>query len=340
MDPTKNMRMTAMPWQAKLDDPQTQPFYMYSKDRDAWAATVASKSNLASSLASSIANIAIFSWNIDCMLPFATSRMSAAIEHLKSIVARDGFHPSTANVIMLIECVAGDLQLIATDPWVQQNFHLLDLDHMNWGTYYGTTMLVDRRLTIQQCFRVHFSKTDMGRDGLFVDVELAGGMGTSKVLRLCATHLESLARSPAYRPFQLALCARYMRDSSVAAAILAGDLNAIQDFDLTLHSESGLKDAYLELGGKEGHAKGFTWGQQAATKLRQKFGLSRMDKVLFCGDELSLQSFETFGAGIEVTESKERQQLVAEGAEQPWITDHLGIKAVFDCNVHAAGSHL
>ena len=41
----------------------------------------------------------------------------------------------------------------------------------------------------------------------------------------------------------------------------------IEPFDRKLHSDNGLKDAYLELGGKEDSDDGFTWGQQAPKAL-------------------------------------------------------------------------
>jgi tyrosyl-DNA phosphodiesterase 2 len=101
------------------------------------------------------------------------------------------------------------------------------------------------------------------------------GTGEDRILRLCNTHAESLALEPAYRPPQLALCARYMHESTVNASVLAGDLNAIQDFDKHLHTDNNLKDAYLDLGGQEDDAEGHTWGQQAATAQRERFGTTR-----------------------------------------------------------------
>lgn len=165
----------------------------------------------------------------------------------------------------------------------------------------------------------------MERDGLFVDIDV----GTEKPIRLCNTHLESLALEPPYRPLQLELCSRYLHDSCVSAGILAGDLNAIQDFDKHLHSDNNLKDAYLELGGREDDAEaGHTWGQQAATTQRERFGTSRMDKVFYHGG-VQCVSFERFGMDVLVEDEEERQQIVQLGFDKPWITDHLGIKAVF-----------
>ena len=192
------------------------------------------------------------------MLPFPDERMHAAVRHLESLVCHQD--PSQATVIYLNECLESDLKLLASDSWIQSNFTVTDLDTKHWQSgHYGTTTLVDRRLPIRSCFRVHYAKTRMERDGLFVDVDI----GEQRPVRFCNTHLESLALEPPYRPVQLALCSHYLHAEEVHGGVVAGDFNAIQDFDSSLHTENKLKDAYLELGGDE--AKGQTWGQQAAT---------------------------------------------------------------------------
>jgi tyrosyl-DNA phosphodiesterase 2 len=199
---------------------------------------------------------------------------------------------------------------------------LLDIDPTNWATtHYGTTTLVDIRLPIMSAFRVHYSKTRMDRDAFFADISLGG-----KTVRLCNSHLESMAFDPPFRPPQVELVAKYMHEGHLHAALAAGDFNAIQPFDRTLHTENNLKDAYLELGGKEDSDEGFTWGQQAATMLREQFGCSRMDKVYFCGG-VKLLRFERFGADVLAEGEDEGRQIVELGFEKPWVTDHLGVVA-------------
>ncbi|KAK5123358.1 hypothetical protein LTR85_002790 [Meristemomyces frigidus] len=312
----------------EVDKPSNQSYYSWRDGK--WQASDPSStdSQETSGGKSEVKSLALYSWNIDFMLPFPDSRMRAAICHLESehIAKQD---PSFATVIFLNECLQSDLKLIAKDPWVRQTFQITDIDGTNWQSgHYGTMTLIDKRLPIESCFRVHYSKTRMERDGLFVDIAL----GTpGKPIRLCNTHLESLAFEPPFRPPQLALCASYMHDNkAIHGAILAGDLNAIQDFDKHLHTDKHLKDAYLELGGREDDAEGgHTWGQQAATVQRERFGTCRMDKVLYCGG-VQCKTFEHFGAGIEVEEEGEREGIVKLGFDKPWITDHLGVKAVFE----------
>ncbi|KXL41703.1 hypothetical protein M433DRAFT_157205 [Acidomyces richmondensis BFW] len=319
----QSKQKNAVPWQ--LDAPYHQSFYVFqsssSSKYGSWCPVKEIEES--KSTGNSLKTLALYSWNIDFMLPFPDSRMHMALRHLQNLVERQ--QSPTATIIFFAECLASDLKIIAGDIWVQHTFHITDLDTGNWQSgHYGTTILIDKRLPIKSCFRVHFSKTRMERDGFFVDVKL-----DDVVVRVCNTHLESLALDPPLRPHQISLCAEYLHDKNIFGSIAAGDFNAIQDFDKNLHSENNLKDAYLELGGEENDAEnGHTWGQQAATVQRERFGTSRMDKIYYCGN-LKCLSFERFGAGVEVQDPKERKILVNLGFDRPWITDHLGVKGVF-----------
>ena len=137
-------------------------------------------------------------------------------------------------------------------------------------------MLIPKTMAITDVFRVHYVRTTMMRDALFVDVDMGG-----KTIRLCTTHLEFLTAIPPKRPQQLAEAAEYLHKAY--AGILAGDLNAIQDFHRFLPSRNNLKDAYLETGYAEDDPAGMTWGPIAATLSRRRHGLTQMDKMLFCG---------------------------------------------------------
>jgi tyrosyl-DNA phosphodiesterase 2 len=221
--------------------------------------------------------------------------------------------------------LVSDLQLLQSTPWIRDHFRLTDLDSTYWESgYYGTCTLIDRRLPIMDVFRVHYTPTKMERDGLFVDI----AAGEEKVFRFCNTHLESLIADPPLRPAQMAIAAKYMHAPVVHASFLAGDLNAIQPFDRTLHTANCLKDAFIELGGKEDSDDGYTWGQQAQTKLREMFGCSRMDKVFYCGD-VKLKKLERIGVDVEAEAEEDKQVLKQQGLEKAWVTDHLGLMAEF-----------
>ncbi len=277
--------------------------------------------------------IRLISWNIDMLIPFGDERMTAALSHLESLVASTP--PDVAIVIFLQEMTASDLALITSSSWVQQRFFVTDIDNSNWlSPYYGTTTLIDARLHIVSGFRVPWiSKFD--RDGLFVDVALSGVNASSnavptddpKVLRLCNVHLESLIADPPIRPLQLSAAAEYLHAPNVASALLAGDLNAIQLFDRTLHTDKELKDAYLELGGKEDDDNGYTWGYQVPKPMREQFGCSRMDKILFRGD-VEVKAFERIGIDVRVAEDE--REKVRESGEEEWVSDHYGVMGDFE----------
>ncbi|RYP13138.1 hypothetical protein DL767_010897 [Monosporascus sp. MG133] len=322
----------SIPW--KPDEPWAQPYYSWNTDKEEWQPIKPSASHSSDQTHyTGITTLALYSWNIDFMLPFPETRMDAALAHLEELTAQLLSTTPTAVGISLQECVPSDLVAISQKQWIRDRFYITDIDASAWASgLYGTTTLVDRRLGITSCFRVHYSKTRMERDALFVDVVMPASSGHGKKLRLCNTHLESLALEPPFRPSQMQLVATHMHADGVAGAIAAGDFNAIQPFDNSLHSDNGLKDAYLELGGQENRDEGYTWGQQALPALRERFGCSRMDKVYFCGGGLKLLSFERFGADVEIheEEKEQRDQLLSLGFEKPWVTDHLGVKAVFN----------
>lgn len=114
--------------------------------------------------------------------------MSAALTHLEELTA--GLPSTTAVAINLQECTASDLITISQKQWVRDRFHITDLDSSAWASgLYGTTMLLDRRLGVASCFRVHYSATQMERDVLFADVTVpASGAGVPRMVR---SHLGS-----------------------------------------------------------------------------------------------------------------------------------------------------
>lgn len=255
------------------------------------------------------------------MLPSPDLRMLVALNHLHTLTLRTP-HPS---IIFLTETIDTDLTLIQSQPWIRDAYHVTDLDTQYWESgHYGTTILIPKILKVAKVFRVHYEATKMERDGLFVDLDFDG-----RIVRVCLTHLESLIADPPLRPAQVATAAPFLREGRVWGGVMGGDFNAIQPFDRTLHSENGLKDAYLEHGGKEDVEQGYTWGQMAPVKQREMFGCSRMDKLWFCGGVVC-EGFERFGLGIEVgDEAVERVLREEEGMDGGWVTDHAGVWGVF-----------
>jgi len=118
------------------------------------------------------------------------------------------------------------------------------------------------------------------------------------------------------------------------AAILAGDLNANSPEDQPLPAQNNLQDAFLVLGGQEDTGESYTWGQQAPAHDREKYGCSRMDKVLFCGG-VEVESLRRIGEGVEAWveypqwSDDDEEDEDEETGENVWVSDHLGLKSVF-----------
>lgn len=289
-----------------------------------------------SSTISTTTKVQLISWNIDILTPFGPERMSAALKYLEKLISSSA--PDIPVVVFLQEMSPSDLQLIRDTAWVQRRFLLTELDATNWlSGMYGTQMLVDRRLKVEGVFRVPWVSR-FERDGLFVDLCLRNDGGeegasahkvedNNAVLRLCNTHLESLVAKPPVRPLQLSAAAKYLQEEDVKVALLAGDLNAIEPFDRTSHTDNGLEDAYLIFGGKEDSDEGYTWGIQVPQWLKDQFGPSRMDKILYRG-EVKPQAFERVGIDVKVDESV-REEVKEKGAEE-WVTDHYGVMGILN----------
>lgn len=311
--------------------PRKQDYFCPTED-GGWQSTPAGQTPQVTHLdpAINVTEIRLISWNIDILVDFGTERMQAALEYLNGLI--ESIPTDVAVVVFLQEMSVADLGQIRDSKWISKRFHLTDLDARKWlSPYYGTTALVDRRLKIQNVFRVPWVSI-FDRDGLFIDIALSNPQFPSseqRVLRLCNTHLESLVADPPVRPVQLKAASKFLHDTEVASALLAGDLNAIQPFDLTLYSENGLKDTFLELGGADGTEEGYTWGQQVPQWMKEKFGSSRMDKILLRGS-INPKNFERIGIDVRVAE--EHRAKMKEAELDDWVTDHYGVMGSFELN--------
>lgn len=155
---TTALRKTSVPWTP--DEPHDQSYYDFDSATSSWVSKTPGATEATQSSSKGIAKIALFTWNIDFMLPFAKARMEPALAHLDSLTSSNALPAMTAPVIFLQECVPSDLATIAAQPWVRERFHLLELNTTHWATtHYGTTILVDARLPITAAFRVHYSHT-------------------------------------------------------------------------------------------------------------------------------------------------------------------------------------
>lgn len=237
-----------VPW--KTNELWPQAYHSWDAETEIWqSSTTPPASSPANDHAQSpgITAIALYSWNIEFMLPCVVARMDAALTYLKGLTSQ--LPPATAAIINIQEATPSDLITISQTPWIRARFYMSDQDSFAWGFgMYWTTTLVDRRLKIACCFRVHYAETRMERDALFVDVTAPAI--APKMVRFGNSHLESLALDPPRRRAQMRVAAQHMHlNDEFAGAVIAGDFNAIQPFDATLHADNDLQDAYLESGG-------------------------------------------------------------------------------------------
>ncbi|KAG2413509.1 hypothetical protein HFD88_002698 [Aspergillus terreus] len=311
-----------------FDLPNLQSFYHYIAPT--WTPLHAHRDAASTS---TLRNLRLTTWNIDFQVPCKNERTAAALRYLSQRPPAP--YP---EVIFLQEMVASDLELIKATPWVQDNFYITDFSTQHWLGSYGTTTLVDKRLPVERVFRVPYAASRMQRDALFVDIAL----NPNAPLRLCNTHLESLVSVPPRRPVQLRRAADFMHGTADGGevslptphgAILAGDLNAFAPEDAVAPRDCNLHDAFLVLGGRDGTEESFTWGQQIPDWMREKFGCSRMDKVLFCGG-LRVTALQRIGAGekiwVEYPKGDSNEESDGEKGEEMWVTDHLGLQAEFE----------
>lgn len=318
-------KILAAPLEEVPDKPVYQGCYQY--DGAQWTLAVDDENSLREKQNRPLERFRLITWNIDVLSPGGEPRMGAALDHVEELVEKS----SEPVVIFFQEMSESDLKQISDAQWVRDRFYITDRDTRYWtkpnfGPLYGTTTLIDKALLVDAApFRV-LVPSRFQRDALFVDLRVRSD--NEKVLRLCNVHLESLVAKPPVRPLQVSRAASLLRAQKVYAAVLAGDLNAIEPFDRTLHSDNGLKDAYLELGGKEDGDDGFTWGQQAPKALRDQFGYSRMDKAFYYGD-IKAVSLERIGEGIEVTDEAAKDEIRKAGGET-FASDHLGLSILFE----------
>lgn len=79
-------------------------------------------------------NFSILSWNIDHLMAFGNERMIRALQFLEEYVTQTPQKP----VMMFNEMVPSDLEIIQSQPWIQQAYHLTDISHQFWeSSRYG-----------------------------------------------------------------------------------------------------------------------------------------------------------------------------------------------------------
>ena len=310
--------------------PRRQPFYSFIEG--GWRPA---QRNVATAQSAPVLfeTLHVITWNIDFMAPHPRARMASALDHLEVLVASI---PAASAVVVLLQEIleesatlhtgtgppSNDFTQLREAPWVRERFYMTDLDLSATGGGYGQVTLIDRRLGVARVSRLPFV-SEFNRDAVLVDIAL-GGQG-QKVLRLCNVHLDSMQGT--LRPVQWKAVQKHLQstEDGVAASVLAGDCNANAPRDRTEPQENGFKDAYLDLGGREGDEEGATWGFQS--RAWKKWGRQRLDKMVYWGD-LEAQSLERIGMGVKVEEEEALRELRA-WKKLTFVTDHYGLMCEF-----------
>ncbi|KAL8670080.1 MAG: hypothetical protein Q9168_005365 [Polycauliona sp. 1 TL-2023] len=262
----------------------------------------------------------LVSWNMNIVTPAAAARMSAALEELRA-----HFTARPAKLVVMFQEIRDDtLHAIMANPWVRTNFVLSNREVLPSSSTYAvgksfvmtqpegtvaphfTLMMISKDMTVVNCFRSPLLSS-RGRDALVVDIAIrdrGGEAHSTKVLRLCTTHLESRLRARHYHLAQLSDIAALLKGVSalgctIVGGIVGGDMNAYDNSEHELHKtdEVYLRDAWEDDPPPPppphpppkstpndltyGRAQGNTWGYQ--TIPRRTNQSRRLDKFFYTG---------------------------------------------------------
>ena len=184
-------------------------------DGEWWAITTSVKQQNISF--ETITSDRLITCNIDFMAPFAEAGVASALNYLESVIS--SIPKSQAAVISLQEMVGSDLKQIGNTPWVRGPFSLTDCTSLNWGSSsYGAVTLLYRCLSVKQVSRLRYVSEYL-RNGLLVDLAIHKRFGEAaeptlqkRILRLCNTHLDSMASNPPLRPLRIKGVEKYFHD--------------------------------------------------------------------------------------------------------------------------------
>ncbi|KAH9938708.1 Endonuclease/exonuclease/phosphatase [Fomitopsis serialis] len=258
-------------------------------------------------------SIRLVSWNVDFMAPNADARLRCALDHIRSALegqagGADAGESPVPCCILLQEIEGEAMSVLLKHRWVREHFIAIPTSANTWPSpRYGNVTLVSNTVPTVGAQSLVFGNSVMGRNAVFVDVQLAApGDGTPALLRIANVHLESLPEGTSRRPAQLLATAELLRAPGVHAGIVAGDMNPIDPRDATLPAEAELTDAYQ---GSEDDETSFTWGYQP----RNRFPVCRMDKILHTGSSsLVVDPPSRIGVGLKT-------------AKGQWASDHYGL---------------
>ena len=104
-----------------------------------------------------------------------------------------------------------------------------------------------------------------------------------RIFRLYDTYLDSMVSNLPLCPLPIKGVEKHFH-GDVYTGVFAGDIGANKPLDWTLPQGNGFRDAYLELGVKKDAEEGCTWDFHGQEMARKRYGPTRLDEVLYCGE--------------------------------------------------------
>ncbi|TFK40372.1 Endonuclease/exonuclease/phosphatase [Crucibulum laeve] len=259
-------------------------------------------------------SVRIITWNIDFTADKKQERLTAALRHIeRDVLCCKPGHAPEPCCINLQEVHASVFSHLLRDDWVRRHFIATPITHSKWpeNAYYGLVTLVSRSLTVVRAQILSFALSTQDRGGLAIYIKLRAPEPTHHIVTMCIvnTHLESLPQGEAWRPRQLSLLSRFLKQDSVRGGVIVGDMNAIGVSDATIAANCDLRDAWKK---GDGDQTGFTWGYQGPDV--GKFPPGRLDKVLYLPRK-----------GYKVEEPRRIGLGVKDASETQWVSDHYGL---------------
>jgi len=269
-------------------------------------------------------HVRIITWNINYDALAVVERLDAALRHLEMDIlgCKEGETPEPC-CILLQELNATAFSHLLANSWVRAHFVITPKSPEKWpgNAMYGNVTLVSRSTALVGCYIMHFASSIYQRTGVIVDIRLNdpakdadGSRGSTSVIRVINTHLESLPRGLTARRMQLDVLSKLLFvGGERCGGVIAGDMNAIGPNEHEYPAELGLRDAWNK---SEDTKEGHTWGYQGPSQ----YPAGRLDKVLYLPlDEYEVDTPERVGMGVIV------KNLESGDSMPQFVSDHYGL---------------
>ncbi|KAF8349121.1 Endonuclease/exonuclease/phosphatase [Amanita rubescens] len=246
--------------------------------------------------------VRIITWNINYDALAVVERLDAALRHLEMDIlgCKEGETPEPCCILL-------------------QELNATAFSHLLANSVGPSTFCHHTEIARKVAWQCHSSIYQ--RTGVIVDIRLNdpakdadGSRGSTSVIRVINTHLESLPRGLTARRMQLDVLSKLLFvGGERCGGVIAGDMNAIGPNEHEYPAELGLRDAWNK---SEDTKEGHTWGYQGPSQ----YPAGRLDKVLYLPlDEYEVDTPERVGMGVIV------KNLESGDSMPQFVSDHYGL---------------